>query len=87
MDFFASSGYLIFLITSAAIYAIFGLGLNVQWGFTGLINFGHVAFMAIGAYSTALLTLQGVPMIISVLVGMGLSALFPASTHSLIASA
>ena len=74
-DFFASSGYLIFLITSAAIYAIFGLGLNVQWGFTGLINFGHVGFMAIGAYSTALLTLQGVPMIISVLVGMGLSAL------------
>ncbi len=75
MDFFSSSGYLIFLITSAAIYAIFALGLNLQWGFTGLINFGHVAFMTIGAYSTALLTLQGVPMIISVFVGIFLAAL------------
>lgn len=75
MDFFSSSGYLIFLLTSAAIYAIFALGLNLQWGFTGLINFGHVAFLTIGAYSTALLTLQGVPMIISVLVGIFLAAL------------
>ncbi len=75
MDLFSSSGYLIFLLTSTAIYAIFALGLNLQWGFTGLINFGHVAFMTIGAYATALLTLQGVPLIISVVVGIVLSSL------------
>jgi neutral amino acid transport system permease protein len=67
--------YFVFLTISAATYAIFSLGLNLQWGVTGLINFGHVAFMTIGAYATVLLSSQGVPIPISVLVGAGLSAL------------
>ncbi len=67
--------YFVFLTISAATYALFSLGLNLQWGVTGLINFGHVAFMAIGAYATVLLTLQGVPIAIAVMVGAGLSAL------------
>lgn len=50
-------GYLVFLAIFTAVFALFSLGLNLQWGFTGLINFGHVAFMTIGAYVTALLTL------------------------------
>ncbi len=75
MNFLDSSGYLIFLVSSTAIYAVFALGLNLQWGFTGLINFGHVAFMTLGAYATALLTLQGFPMPISVVVGMLLSVI------------
>ena len=74
-NFLSSSGYLIFLVTSTAVYAIFGLGLNLQWGFTGLINFGHVAFMTLGAYATALLTLNGFPMPFAVLAGMILSSL------------
>jgi neutral amino acid transport system permease protein len=68
-------GYLISLTISTAVYALFALGLNLQWGFAGLINFGHVAFMTLGAYSTALLTLQGVPIIIAVIVGMGIASL------------
>jgi neutral amino acid transport system permease protein len=67
--------YFVFLTISAATYALFSLGLNLQWGVTGLINFGHVAFMAIGAYSTVLLSMQGVPIPIAVLIGAGLSAL------------
>ncbi len=67
--------YFVFLTISAATYALFSLGLNLQWGVTGLINFGHVAFMAIGAYSTVLLSIQGVPMPIAVLVGGALAAL------------
>jgi neutral amino acid transport system permease protein len=67
--------YFVFLTISAATYALFSLGLNLQWGVTGLINFGHVAFMAIGAYSTVLLSLQGVPIPVAVLVGACLSAL------------
>ncbi len=67
--------YFVFLTISAATYALFSLGLNLQWGVTGLINFGHVAFMAIGAYSTVLLSLQGVPIPIAVLVGGALGAL------------
>jgi neutral amino acid transport system permease protein len=56
-----SPDYLVFLTTIAAIYAIFSLGLNLQWGFTGLLNFGHAGFMAIGAYTAILLNLAGLP--------------------------
>lgn len=67
--------YLIFLTISTSIFALFGLGLNLQWGFTGLINFGHVAFMTLGAYTTVLLTLKGVPLVLSAIIGAVLAAL------------
>jgi branched-chain amino acid transport system permease protein len=38
------------------IYAILALGLNIQWGFTGLFNAGIAGFYAIGAYVSAILT-------------------------------
>jgi len=34
----------------AAYFALAALGLNVQFGYTGLLNFGQAAFMACGAY-------------------------------------
>jgi neutral amino acid transport system permease protein len=67
--------FIVFLVTQAAIYAIFSLGLNLQWGYTGLINFGHVAFMTVGAYTTVLLSIQGVPIFIAMLCGGLLAAL------------
>jgi ABC-type branched-subunit amino acid transport system permease subunit len=42
----------------AGIYTIFALGVQLQFGFTGLLNFGHVAFMAIGAYTMAILVVK-----------------------------
>lgn len=41
------------------IYTIFAMSLNLEVGYTGLFNFGHVAFFGIGAYVSALLTLHG----------------------------
>ncbi len=38
------------------IFAVLGLGLNVVTGFTGLLNLGVAAFMAIGTYTYAILT-------------------------------
>ncbi|MEH2362480.1 branched-chain amino acid ABC transporter permease [Nostoc sp.] len=67
--------YLIFLAISTALFALFGLGLNLQWGFTGLINFGHIAFMTLGAYTTILLSLKGVPLLISAIAGAIVAAL------------
>ncbi len=49
----------------ALIYALLALGLNLQFGLTRLVNFGVVAFFAIGAYTSALLALSGVPLILS----------------------
>ena len=68
-------GYLVFLTISTALFAIFALGLNLQWGVTGLINFGHVAFMTVGAYTTVLLANQGVPLFVAVIVGAAIAAL------------
>ncbi len=49
-------GYAAFFLTTALIYALICLGLNVQWGLTGLFNVGVAGFVAIGAYVSALLT-------------------------------
>ena len=48
--------YALFLLTMGGIYAVLALGLNVQWGFTGLFNAGIAGFFAIGAYVSAILT-------------------------------
>ncbi|MFO1058558.1 MAG: branched-chain amino acid ABC transporter permease [Dongiaceae bacterium] len=45
-----------FFLTIAAIYGLMALGLNLQWGMTGLFNVGVAGFFAVGAYATALLT-------------------------------
>ena len=66
---------LLHLAIVVAIYAIFALSLNVEVGYTGLFNFGHVAFFAIGAYTSALLTLAGFPFSIGLLAGLAAAGL------------
>ncbi|MEW5721488.1 MAG: branched-chain amino acid ABC transporter permease [Thermodesulfobacteriota bacterium] len=58
--------------TLAGIYAIFTLGLNVQIGYTGLANLGHVAFFAIGAYVSVILTIPRPGTDVAFIVGYGL---------------
>jgi len=48
--------YLVFFSVVSGIYAIATLGLNLQWGFTGIMNVGIVGFFGVGAYATAFLT-------------------------------
>jgi len=48
--------YLVSLAIMAGIYAVFALGLNIQWGYTGLMNFGIAGFFCIGAYTSAMIT-------------------------------
>jgi branched-chain amino acid transport system permease protein len=45
-----------FFLVFASVFAIITLGLNLQWGFTGLFNVGVAGFVATGAYTSALLT-------------------------------
>ncbi|MFQ6051200.1 MAG: branched-chain amino acid ABC transporter permease [Candidatus Hydrothermarchaeota archaeon] len=73
--------YFLVILTVACIYAIFCFGLNLQWGYTGLINIGHVAFLAVGAYTSARLTLPapwglGAPFPVGLLAGMVLAGIF-----------
>jgi branched-chain amino acid transport system permease protein len=46
--------YLSTLVVLISVAALVGLGLNFQWGVAGLVNFGVVGFVALGAYATAL---------------------------------
>jgi branched-chain amino acid transport system permease protein len=48
--------YLVFFLILALIFGISVLGLNLQWGYTGLFNAGVAGFTAIGAYTMAILT-------------------------------
>ncbi|MFO1281400.1 MAG: branched-chain amino acid ABC transporter permease [Burkholderiales bacterium] len=52
--------YLIAVAIQIGIYALMTLGLNLQYGFTGLINFGLAGFYCLGAYAVALLATRGI---------------------------
>jgi branched-chain amino acid transport system permease protein len=58
MSVLTSGGFWAFVGVVAGIYTILALGLQVQFGFAGLLNFGQVAFMAIGAYTMAILVVK-----------------------------
>ena len=64
----------LFLFENAVTYLLFGLlilGLNLHYGWAGLINFGHVVFFAVGSYTAALLTAE------APLTGVGLGLPWP----------
>lgn len=67
--------YLLSICIIGAIYALLAIGLNIQYGETGLINFGHVAYFAIGAYATAILSQRGVPIVLSMVLAGLIAAL------------
>ena len=49
--------YQVRIINLCSIYIILGLSMNLINGFTGLFSLGHAGFMAIGAYTVAILTM------------------------------
>lgn len=70
------SAYIIHLLIIIAIQLILALSLQISIGYTGLLNFGHIAFFAIGAYTSALLTINGVPFIWAFLAAAIISSIF-----------
>ncbi len=79
LPYFVGS-YLSDVLDMVGLYTLMGLGLNIVVGFAGLLDLGYVAFFAIGAYTTGVLTSIGplgiahlpfwVALIISVLAAM-----------------
>jgi branched-chain amino acid transport system permease protein len=81
----------------AGIYGIFSLGLQLNAGFTGLLNFGQAGFMAIGAYAAGLLVvdlgwslwpalLAGIVLAVIAGIVVGISSLRLRSDHFAIAT-
>ncbi len=52
---------MVFFLSFFGIFALLCLGLNLQWGYTGLFNIGVAAFFAVGAYTSAILITPNVP--------------------------
>lgn len=68
----AELGLLAVVLQSAAVFAVFAIGLQVHVGYGGLLNFGHVGYMAIGAYSFGIATVDHQqPIWIGVLLAIG----------------
>jgi len=70
------TAYLIHLLIIILIQLILALSLQITIGYSGLLNFGHIAFFAIGAYTSALLTVNGVPFLISFLLAAIIPSIF-----------
>lgn len=70
------TSYLLAMLVIMGIYMLLALALDLQYGFTGLINFGLAGFFGVGAYASALLTLKaGWSPLFSFPVAMALAAL------------
>ncbi len=62
---------------NAAVYALAAVGLNVHFGYAGLLNFGQVGFVAVGAYGMGLaITLWQTGPFVAVLMGIGFAVVF-----------
>lgn len=78
---FLLPNYYLYLLSLAGVWAIAALGLNLLTGYAGQISIGHAGFVAIGAYTSALLALKaGFPFwaalpvagVVSAIVGLAL---------------
>lgn len=69
--------FLVYLAIMMGIYAILSLSLNFQYGFTGLANFGQVAFFCLGAYvSTIVVFTLKLPFLCGLVSAMVMAGLF-----------
>ncbi|MFC6762284.1 branched-chain amino acid ABC transporter permease [Sulfitobacter porphyrae] len=69
---FTQATYGTYVLSSWLVFTVAAMGLNLTLGYAGQISLAQAAFMGIGAYTTAIMTMAGLPWIASVVVGMGL---------------
>ena len=62
--------YVVYLLCSWLIFSIAAMGLNLTLGYAGQISLAQASFMAIGAYTTAILTLAGWPWVAGMTLGV-----------------
>jgi branched-chain amino acid transport system permease protein len=58
LEAFTNLGFWSGVLVIAGIYAVVTLGLQLNVGYTGIVNFGQAGFMAVGGYSMAILVLE-----------------------------
>lgn len=67
---FGQGNYIVYVLTSWLIFSIAAMGLNLTLGYAGHVSLAQASFMALGAYTTALLTLAGWHWVIAMPLGV-----------------
>jgi ABC-type branched-subunit amino acid transport system permease subunit len=74
--FFYRDHFALLMIATVLLYVLACLGLTIQFGYAGILNFSGAAFFGVGAYSSAVLTAHtAVPHLVVLLAGGAMSAL------------
>ena len=74
--FFDDNHFVLLLMVTVLLYSVATLGLNVQFGYAGVVNFAGASFFGIGAYTSAVLNAQtGIPPLVVIAIGGLLAAL------------
>jgi ABC-type branched-subunit amino acid transport system permease subunit len=74
--FFCEDHFVLLLVITVMLYSVATLGLNIQFGYAGVLNFAGASFFGIGAYTSAVLNEHtAVPHLIVLVVGGLLAAL------------
>jgi branched-chain amino acid transport system permease protein len=63
---------------TTAAYALAAIGLNLHFGYTGLLNMGQAGFMLLGAYGFAIASMHGASVVVALLVAIACGAVFAA---------
>ena len=73
---FHENHFVLLLICTVLLYTVATLGLNIQFGYAGVLNFAGASFFGIGAYTAAVLNQHtAVPHLLVLLIGGGMAAL------------
>jgi ABC-type branched-subunit amino acid transport system permease subunit len=74
--YFREDHFVLLLVVTVLLYGVATLGLNIQFGYAGVLNFAGSSFFGIGAYTSAVLnTYTAIPHLLVLLVGGVLAAL------------
>jgi branched-chain amino acid transport system permease protein len=74
--FVIATPYALSVMTSAAIFVMLASGLNIVVGFCGLLDLGYVAFFAVGAYTSGVLSTRfGLPLLATVPAVIGVTVI------------
>jgi ABC-type branched-subunit amino acid transport system permease subunit len=73
---FHNNHFVLLLMVTVLLYSVATLGLNVQFGYAGVVNFAGASFFGIGAYTSAVLNAQAsIPPLVVIVIGGLLAAL------------
>jgi branched-chain amino acid transport system permease protein len=61
--------FIVFSVTMIAIWSVLGISLHLQFGLTGLVNFGQVLPFAVGAYAAGFAAMHGLPLWAGIVIG------------------